>query len=147
MTRALAIARRELALEVREATGRNDGTPAERYAFGDAVPWCAAFVAYCFREAGAPLPGNRWRIRAVAELERELEAAGARVAAPRPGCVVTFNRRGASDAGAGRHCGIVEAVAGDELVTIEGNVANAVRRQRHRRDDASIAGFFAWGDA
>ena len=140
------IARRELAAGVREATGQNDGVPAERYNDGERKPWCASFVRYCFEEAGLRLPGNRHRLPSVAYMEEQLETAGARVAEPAPGAIITFRARVGSDAGPGRHVGLVEAVDGLTITTIEGNSGNAVRRRTYRqwRSDPTIAGFFVW---
>ena len=43
---------------VREATGKNDGPEIDIFTGGRHEPWCAHFVAWCFRMAGAPLPGD-----------------------------------------------------------------------------------------
>lgn len=143
MTKVLDIARGELGVE--ESTGRNDGIPADRYAFGENVPWCAAFVAWCFREARTPLPGNRWHLRAVAYLASALAARGARVADPRAGDIIVFATRVESDAATwGSHVGIIEEVTVDKLHTIEGNTSNAVRRRAYERADRRIVGYFRW---
>jgi uncharacterized protein (TIGR02594 family) len=140
----LDYARRELAAGVREATGKNDGIPAQRYNFGECKPWCAAFVAWCFDQADQHLPGNIRRLASVDYMERQLEARGARVRDPEPGDVVTFARRLDSDAGPGRHVGIVEDVEGRTLITIEGNVGDRVKRCRRPRHDPQISGFYRW---
>lgn len=143
MTSVVDIARSQLG--VQETTGRNDGVPADRYAFGEEVPWCAAFVAWCFREAGTPLPGNRWHLRSVAYLESGLRARGAKVADPRPGDIVVFRSRMQSDVAPwGNHVGIVEVAADRRIRTIEGNTANAVRRRAYAVKDPRITGFFRW---
>lgn len=144
MMEALQIALREHREGVAEATNRNDGIPAERYNFGEKKPWCASFVAYCFREAGHPLPGNRWKLPSVAYMEKQLLAAGAEVETPEPGDIITFTNRGASDTGPGRHVGIIEKVQGGTLITIEGNVRHAVHRCTHSRTSARIAKFLRW---
>lgn len=142
----LDIARRELAEGVREATGKNDGVPATRYNGGELKPWCASFVRYCFEQSGLKLPGNRHLLPSVAYMEEQLVTAGARVSAPVPGAIITFRSRVGSDAGPGRHVGLVEAVEPFLLTTIEGNSGNAVRRRTYRqwRSDPTIAGFFVW---
>jgi hypothetical protein len=143
---------------VTEATGQNDGIPSTRYMAGRREPWCAHFVAWCARQAGSPLPGDHVYpdgsnpIASVEELQRQMKLAdrtGPLAYVPRPGDLVFFVDRQGSDAanGAGpqRHVGIVEAVsdgdAGILLHTIEGNLANCVRRAVHRYDDPRIAGY------
>lgn len=144
MVTPLDIARRELAAGVKEATGKNDGVPSERYAEGRREPWCADFVRYCFETSGTKLPGVRAMQPSVAYLEAELERAGARVTAPEAGAIVTFRWRQGSDAGSGRHVGIVEAVSPTQVTTIEGNSGDAVARRTYRRDHPALAGFFVW---
>ena len=133
-------------LGVREATGHNDGTPAERYLDGEAgLPWCAAFVLWCFRKGCCEIPGNRWKLRAVRELYRALRDAGAFVTDPAPGDIVFFNARLGSDAGTtGWHVGIVETAMKDAIGTIEGNAGDAVRRCNHSRANPRIVGYARW---
>ncbi len=49
---------------VREATGRNDGERVEAYLSAVGLPkghpWCAAFVAWAFREGDVPAPRSAW---------------------------------------------------------------------------------------
>ncbi|NGM63410.1 hypothetical protein G5B30_15980 [Sphingobacterium sp. SGG-5] len=58
----LAIAAKELG--VREATGNNDGKRVEEYLaythLGKGYAWCAAFVSWCYGQAGHPQPRNPW---------------------------------------------------------------------------------------
>lgn len=142
----LEYAQRELAAGVREATGRNDGVPAERYNEGERKAWCAAFLRWCFERAGTPLPGRRHLLPSVAYLEGALLARGARVERAIPGAIVAFVGRGASDAGPGRHVGIVESYdpEADKITTIEGNTGNRVTRRTYAHDDPGISGFYVW---
>lgn len=140
----IELARRELAAGVREATGQNDGVPAERYNDGEEKAWCAAFVRYCFEQCGTKLPGLRHELPAVKYMEAQLEAAGARVAEPEPGDIVTFRWSDGS-----RHVGLVEHVfrptkTRPTIQTIEGNAANAVRRRSYALGARSITGYFRW---
>lgn len=138
----LEVARREVG--VRES-GSNGGVPAERYNDGEAKPWCAAFVRYCFESANLPLPGNRHRLPSVAYLEEQLELAGARIERPEAGAIITFATRVGSDAGRGRHVGIVELVGVGGLIrTIEGNSGDRVARRAYTPKDPRISGFFRW---
>ncbi len=58
----LAIAAKELG--VREATGNNDGKRVEEYLrythLGKGYAWCAAFVSWCYGQAGLSQPRNPW---------------------------------------------------------------------------------------
>lgn len=140
-------------LGVREATGRNDGVPAERYNHGEAKAWCATFVAWCFAQAGCPLPGNQYRLASVQCMEDELRDVGLcwprETFLPDAGDIVFFDSRGQSDRGTGRHVGIVELVttrrSGSTLWTIEGNSSNAVRRRQYNASDKYVTGYARWG--
>lgn len=145
-------------LGVTEATGNNDGVPAERYNNGEAKAWCAAFVAWCFAQAGTPLPGNQWKLPAVEYMEGNLRIrdawwpAGLVLLAtkqPRPGDIVFYRWRLDSDPEAdrstpARHVELVEAFDPTtvRLTTIGGNVRNAVRR--NERSLTSVTGFARW---
>jgi hypothetical protein len=108
----LTIARSQLG--VTEAA-RNSGPQIDLYLadvqLGPGYPWCAAFVSWCFDQAGGADPRtagcwHMWR----SYIARRAEA-------PAPGLVFIL------DHGHGLgHCGIVETVNGDgTLTTIEGN--------------------------
>lgn len=49
---------------VRELTGRNDGAQVEQYlastGFKKGAPWCAAFVTWCFDQAGIKTVASAW---------------------------------------------------------------------------------------
>lgn len=141
-------------LGVAEATGRNDGIPAERYNEGEAKAWCAAFVAWVFEQAGIPLPGKRWLLPSVEYMQRILGLHGCAIqvkdfgrncANLRPGDLIFFNWRVDSDPSAtGRHVEIFEAYdkAKGKLITIGGNVGNAVRR--NSRSLRGVTGAARW---
>lgn len=144
MTRPIDIARRELAAKVHEATNANDGVPAERYSEGRKEAWCANFVRYCFEQCGHRLPGKRWLQPSVKHLEAALDSAGARITAPEPGAIVTFETRAGSDKGPGRHVEIVDVVKGTGFFSIGGNVGHRVARRYFRTGDPTVSGFFRW---
>jgi uncharacterized protein (TIGR02594 family) len=133
---------------VAEATGKNDGIPADRYNSGEEKPWCAAFVAWCFEQAKTPLPGKPWLLASVQYMEDQFKKVGKWTerakAQPQPGDIVFFGNRGKSDKGPGRHVGIVEKVDQYHVHTIEGNLSNSVRRASHSRDDRRISGYGRW---
>lgn len=146
---ALQAALGELRAGVREEGGPNRGIPASRYSMGEAVPWCAAFVSWCYRQAGAALPGNPWLQRSVARLEAFCKAEGcwapADAVIPRPGLVVFFANRAGSDTGLGRHCAIVERVSADgqTIHTVDGNWGDRVAQVERKVSEAKITGY-AW---
>jgi hypothetical protein len=125
-------------LGVTEATGHNDGPPSELFMGGRQEPWCAHYIAFCYRKAGAPLPGDvvptKTRdnpIASVQHLDEMLAARGWRSALPTPGSIALFRTRDGSDAGHGRHCGLVEKIDGEWIFCIEANVSDGVHRRRY----------------
>ncbi len=169
--KALEIAQNELKEGIREATGHNDGIPAERYiATGEKLPWCAAFVLYCFRLVGVGFPGNPWSNRAVRQFWRNLgerdallvvpqgslpttfrtvgqhaaDVDSAPFTAPGPGDLIFVSHRGKSDTAAGWHMGIVERTTDTDITSIDGNIGNRVSRVHRSWADPHIAGFGRW---
>src|SRR5690606_12876856 len=61
-SRIIVIASKEIG--VREATGNNDGKRVEGYLaythLGKGYSWCAAFVCWCYGQAGLSQPRNPW---------------------------------------------------------------------------------------
>ncbi len=141
--RALSLA--ESQVGVREATGNNDGLPAQRFSNGRREPWCANFVAWSFRQSGNPLPGNQRSLASVQYMEDQMKKndkwfpRGS--ATPQPGDVIFFGNRGASDRGPGRHVGIVDRVENGRVYTIEGNSGNAVKRRSYPLNEPRITGY------
>jgi hypothetical protein len=152
---ALEIAQREIGIH--EATGKNDGIPAKKYMRGDKLAWCAGFVLYCFDESDsvdvwdAGLDGaegddsDYWKLRNVDTMEKFLKERGVWFGwnlPPEPGDIIFFADRGGSDPSkSGRHVGIVESFDGAAIVTVEGNLGNAVKRGLHDCDSPRITGF------
>jgi hypothetical protein len=136
----VAIAARLLRLGIRE-TRTNAGPWIGTFTDGNAEAWCADFVSYVLRLAGRPFTGGLsggWRIAAAAGV-RDWFAVRRRylprvVASPAPGDVVYFRHS---------HVGIVVAVHGAVLTTIEGNASDAVRERVYGgwRSIADIDGF------
>jgi hypothetical protein len=139
-SRALAMAQSQVG--IREASGNNDGIPAQRYSNGRREPWCANFVAWTFRESGNPLPGNQRSLASVQYMEDQMKKAGRfHTGTPQPGDVIFFKNRGDSDSGPGRHVGIVEKVENGRIYTIEGNSGNQVARRSYPIGHPRVAGF------
>ncbi len=137
---ALSKARSQIG--VRERSGRNDGTPQHRYSGGRREPWCANFVAWSFRQAGKPLPGNQRSLASVQYMENQMKKAGKfHRGTPKPGDIIFFKNRGRSDRGRGRHVGMVERVANGRVYTIEGNSGHRVRRRSYSLKNWRISGY------
>jgi hypothetical protein len=142
---------------VAEATGHNDGVPAERYNRGDHVAWCASLALFCNEHSDeqriAPTVKDYYELRLVQAFEDRMKARGWWFAAdvlPQRGDYVFFGDRGQSDAAlTGRHMGLVEGLthsvggaqpgrARSVLLTVEGNWGNCVQRVRHSLDDPKV---------
>src|SRR3954469_22287838 len=132
-TRIVALARRELNLGVREIPDGSNRAPAiRRYQtatrgamFG--APWCAYFVSYVARQAGAPIGAGGSGIGYVPYIRAWAKQTKRWKATPRAGDLITFPQ----------HVGIVENVYKNHtLTTIEGNSGNAVRRRWRRWGEA-----------
>ena len=93
--------------------------------------WCADFVSWVYREAGHPFSGGvdgGWRLPGVAGMHGWLVANGiwherGGGDTPQPGDVIVFRDDD--------HVGIVEAVEGSTVRSIEGNTSNAVGRRSY----------------
>lgn len=145
-------------LGVFEATGNNDGVPAERYNRGDKVAWCASFVMYCFDMSDYPdiydTTRDYYDMRRVVNFEREMQSRGAWYGYQMwhyvtPDDIVFYSNRRGSDPGIGRHVGLVVGVGidtdGETIIeTIEGNYGDKVSRRMLKATDPSITGFGRW---
>lgn len=120
-----------------EATGNNDGIPSQRFCSGQREPWCANFVAWSFRQAGQPLPGNQDALGSVKTMEAGFKRRGEfHRGPPKPGDVIFFR----SPSGQ-RHVGIVERVENGRVHTVEGNSGNRVARRSYDLGSSRIAGY------
>jgi hypothetical protein len=91
--------------------------------------WCAAFVAWCFNQAGRPIHTEISGIAAVASIQNYAEAHGWVVNQPKPGDIITF--RANDGYPSNDHTGIVTSVSNGVVHTIEGNTSNGVRRRTY----------------
>ena len=128
--------------------GSNRGPVVDVYTGKRPEPWCAHFVAWCFRQAGRPIPGDvepapkrANPLASVSFTERVFKEHGWAVMEPAPGDVVFFTTRGRSDRGPGRHIGIVVEVNLTHVVVVDGNWGDAVSKHSVRRDDPTVAGY------
>lgn len=125
--------------------GSNRGPEVDAYLRGvgldptkDSYPWCAAFVHACFADAAQALGVanpcirtagvlDHWRRAGEAGIQR-ITAAKAHMneALVKPGQVFVIDT---GDPGGAGHMGLVEAVVGGKLVTIEGNTNDGGSRE------------------
>lgn len=116
-------------LGVKEATGKNDGFRIEEYLrythLGTGHEWCAAFVSWCYAQAGLAAPRNPWspalfpKARQIPEQE--------------VGTADVFGIYGGQQKRI-VHVGMVKNQSDQYIITIEGNSNNKVEsRRRHRR--------------
>lgn len=143
-------------LDVFEATGNNDGVPAERYMRGDELAWCAGFVLYCYDVSDDPDiwddfdpstvndARRYWKLRAVKTMMAWARTMGVfigRNVVPSPNDVIFFDTRAGSDPGSGNHVGIVELVDDRRIHTVEGNLGDRVKQRSLPIGDRRIAGY------
>lgn len=147
------IARSQLGVE--EVGGNNRGPEIEQYQRATwlepgAWPWCAAFTAWCLREALAAIGVSRasaeaWRCRdasAFGWITWASRRAGCIVLPPRvdpmAGDIVVYDFNGPTAAGGG-HIGIVESdMPGDAFLAIEGNTSIAGGRDSDHGDGVML---------
>lgn len=89
----------------------------------DEVPWCAAFVGACLRDAGLPNTGSL--------LARSYLEYGAKLEDPRVGCIAVF-KRGAPPSG---HVAFVTGWGAGHVRVIGGNQGDAVSEANYREAD------------
>lgn len=120
--------------------GSNSGPRVNQYleAVGDkgGLPWCAAFVYWCFQEAAAALnvPNPATRTAGAVDVWDEAGTRGtprvaAVVAAERPILVQPGMVFVIATGGGHGHVGLVEKIEGTVLTTIEGNTNNGGSRE------------------
>jgi hypothetical protein len=87
------------------------------------------------------IPWNRYEMASVAYFEKEMKTRGWEVKDPQMGDIVFFKTRGKSDAGRGRHVGIVVEVCQGSVRTVEGNLGDCVAKASHEISDPRIVCF------
>lgn len=129
-------------LQVREATGKNDGTAVEAYlaltGLKKGNPWCAAFISWVFAQAGYPAPRTAWSPALFTAKVKTKEIKPANILG------IWF-----ADLGRIAHVGMVERREGDWVISIEGNTNTAASREgdgvyRKRRHIKSIYAYADW---
>jgi hypothetical protein len=129
---------------VREATGSNDGARVEEYlaytGLGKGHAWCAAFVSWCYGEAGRSVPCNAWSPALFPMTRRYKKEEIGQGAIRQADLFAIYNQR----LGRINHVGLVRELNGNWLLTVEGNVNNRVLCKR--RPLAMVYTFSNWLD-
>jgi hypothetical protein len=147
--RIVQLAQQELARGVRETSGNNESDRIREYRTATAGaentpgPWCAYFVSWLAREAGAPIgaggngTGYVPTLQAWGKQENRFVEHGSGRA--NPGDIVIFDWGGD---GVPDHTGIVERVDPDGRVhTIEGNASDTILRRSYPASTSHITGY------
>lgn len=137
--RALAFAQAEVGVG-EQPPGSNDAPRIAEYRSATAGsgigPWCAYFVSWAARQAGAPLGEAGQGFGSVSSVWGWAERTGRALPAgstPQAGDLIVWG---------GRHIGIVESVEADGRIhTIEGNSSNAVTRRVHDPSGDGATGY------
>jgi hypothetical protein len=137
--RMLAAAQAEVGV-AEQPPGSNDSPRIAEYrtaTAGSGVgPWCAYFVSWAAKQAGAPIGEMGQGFGAVSALYAWGERTGRALPAgstPQPGDIIVWG---------GRHIGIVEAVLPDgRIQTIEGNSSDQVARRTYGPDGGGATGY------
>ena len=129
---------------VREVTGNNDGWRVEEYlaytGFGKGHAWCAAFVSWCYGQAGLAAPRNAWS-PALFPSARRYRAQQIRQGTVRQADLFAIYSTSIQRI---NHVGIVRKKEGNWILTVEGNVDNRVLCKR--RPLTTIYAFSNWLD-
>lgn len=145
--RMVALAQQELG--VSETGGNNESTRIKEYRSATAGaedtpgPWCAYFVSWLAKSAGAPIGAGGNGTGYVPTLEAWGKQTNRFVEhgsqPPQPGDIVIFDWAGD---GTADHTGIVESVGADGSVrTIEGNASDTVMRRTYAASSNDIKGY------
>ena len=142
--RAVEFARGEIG-QAEQPPGSNDSARIAQYreavAGAGVGPWCADFVSWAARQAGAPLGDNGEGFQSVGAIWSWAESSGRAIPAdqgpPRPGDLIVWG---------GEHVGIVEAVLPDGSIrTIEGNSSDRVSQRTYGPDGGGATGYVRLG--
>jgi hypothetical protein len=139
---ALAAAQGEVG-QAEQPPGSNDSPRIAQYrqatAGAGVGPWCAYFVSWAAREAGAPIGDSGQGHGRVDDVWAWGQRSGKSLpagATPSPGDLIVWDE----------HIGIVESVGADGSIhTVEGNSSNMVARRDYGRDGGGAVGYVRLG--
>ena len=131
--------------QAEQPPGSNDSPRIAQYRQATAgsmvAPWCAYFVSWAAREAGAPIGATGQGEGSVDALYSWAQSAGKAIPAgpgvtPQPGDLIVWDE----------HIGIVESVNPDgTMTTIEGNSSDQVARRTHGVGGDNAVGYVRLG--
>ena len=143
--RALAVAQQEVG-QTEQPPGSNDSPRIAEYRTATAGsgigPWCAYFVSWAAKNAGAPLGEAGQGFGSVSAVSAWAQRTGRWTPAaagtpPQPGDLIVWG---------GEHVGMVESVDADgKIHTIEGNSSNMVTRRTHDASGDGATGYVHLG--
>lgn len=146
--KVVQIAEAEMFSGIAETTpGCNCGPGVEKYTVGQQIPWCAAFVSWVYKQAGAQFSGggdpNSWLITYVPNLQDYLKNSGkfdyhekGDNYVPQPGDIIIYLSNNAS------HTGLVEKVNGDVVTSLDGNWQDKVTSHEiNYKTEPNLTGF------
>ena len=122
-------------LGVREATGNNDGERVATYLaytqLGEGYAWCAAFVSWCYGQAGLSQPRNPWSPALFPDARTYCKSSSCSTSNSKSK-IAPADVFGIYGQGAKRiiHVGLVQQLDGNFIHTIEGNSNDRVARKR-----------------
>ncbi len=129
---------------VREATGNNDGKRVEEYlaytGLGAGYAWCAAFVSWCYGQAGLAVPRNAWSPALFPMVRRYTAQQIGQGSVHQADLFAIYNQKLQRI----DHVGLVRSKTSNWIVTLEGNVDNRVLCKR--RPLVTIYAFSNWLD-
>lgn len=100
---------------------------------GSSYAWCAVFVWWCFKQAGAAeLYYDGKKTAYVPTLDYWAKQAGLTVTDPQPGDLIIYDW---NHNGSGQHVGICVGSNASTVTTIEGNADDQVARKTRQRSD------------
>lgn len=90
----------------------------------DEVPWCAAFVGWCLKQAGLPSTDSAAAI--------SYATYGVKLKEPREGCIVVIRQRKkgtdqATGSSSGNHVAFFEAIVDNRISLLGGNQSDSVK--------------------
>ncbi|WP_229707450.1 C40 family peptidase [Sphingobacterium alkalisoli] len=123
-------------LGIKEATGKNDGKRVEQYLrytnLGKGHQWCAAFVSWCYGQAGLTQPRNPWSPALFPNARTYWKRGKFANLKIREFAIADVFGIYSSSAKRINHVGLIKERDNKYLITIEGNSNNRVEsRRRH----------------
>lgn len=115
---------------VREDGGNNRGPEVSKYlayvGLGEGYEWCAAFVSWCYGRAGLSVPRNAWSPALFPKARRRPQSQLNNAYVKQADLFAIYS----SQLKRIHHVGIIKAVQGQLLISVEGNSHDRVESRR-----------------